>query len=380
MHFIHRLPIVAAGLLLTVSLVGTQLAASLVARNETAVRFGGVIDQAEDQHYHGRTVLRGRRLEQQHKTKVGNRLHAIEVERRRLQREMRNIQEQEALHGSAEEDAVELSQNLEKQRFSQPLSINKARRLLERLVFRAGLHRSGSVNAISAAEHVLALHDQDQHLQKQQGLTEADFVRNDERVRASTDQLRAARQMMRQTQEVIAELQSHLARIDAQIKRRQEREAIANGTMDAQHNKYEVARPEEFALQWPANARISAGFRDKGYQQFFGIPHKGIDIAVPQGTKVKAAADGVVFLARDAGLGFSYVLIGHRDGYATLYGHLSSISIKTGDPVSAGQEIGRSGGAKGGPGSGLVTTGSHLHLELIHNGIHIDPLPLLSNV
>jgi murein DD-endopeptidase MepM/ murein hydrolase activator NlpD len=101
---------------------------------------------------------------------------------------------------------------------------------------------------------------------------------------------------------------------------------------------------------------------------------------VPQGTKVKAAADGVVFLARDAGLGFSYVLIGHRDGYATLYGHLSSISIKTGDPVSAGQEIGRSGGAKGGPGSGLVTTGSHLHLELIHNGIHIDPLPLLSNV
>ncbi len=63
MHFIHRLPIVAAGLLLTVSLVGTQLAASLVARNETAVRFGGVIDQAEDQHYHGRTVLRGRRLE-----------------------------------------------------------------------------------------------------------------------------------------------------------------------------------------------------------------------------------------------------------------------------------------------------------------------------
>ena len=292
---------------------------------------------------------------------------------------MRNFQEEEALHSSAQEDVVEITQNLEKQRFSQTLSFTKAKRLLARLVYSAGLHRSGSLRAVSAAEQVLALRNQDQQLSIQQSLVQADFERNDIRVRASTEQLRAARQMMRQTQEVISELQSYLARIDAQIKRRQERRGIEDGTLDAQHNKYEEARPQPFALQWPAKARITAGFRDPSYQKFFGIPHNGIDIAVPQGTTVRSAADGVVFLAKDAGMGFSYVLIGHLDGYATLYGHLSSISVKKGDSVEVGQEIGRSGGAKGGPGSGLVTTGSHLHFELIRNGSRIDPLSLLSD-
>lgn len=86
-----------------------------------------------------------------------------------------------------------------------------------------------------------------------------------------------------------------------------------------------------------------------------------------------------MYLAKDAGMGFSYVLIGHREGYATLYGHLSSISVKTGDDIEAGQVIGKSGGAKGTPGAGVVTTGAHLHFELIHNGTHVDPQSLLSH-
>jgi murein DD-endopeptidase MepM/ murein hydrolase activator NlpD len=379
MYIYNRLPIVAALLLFIVPSAGIQMTASLITRDQTSEQFENALEQAGGQMYHGRTVLQDRRLQQAHKEKVGNRLHAIEVERRRLQREVRNFQEEEALHSSAQEDVVEITQNLEKQRFSQTLSFTKAKRLLARLVYSAGLHRSGSLRAVSAAEQVLALRNQDQQLSIQQSLVQADFERNDIRVRASTEQLRAARQMMRQTQEVISELQSHLARIDAQIKRRQERRGIEDGTLDAQHNKYEEARPQPFALQWPAKARITAGFRDPSYQKFFGIPHNGIDIAVPQGTTVRSAADGVVFLAKDAGMGFSYVLIGHLDGYATLYGHLSSISVKKGDSVEVGQEIGRSGGAKGGPGSGLVTTGSHLHFELIRNGSRIDPLSLLSD-
>jgi murein DD-endopeptidase MepM/ murein hydrolase activator NlpD len=379
MYIYNRLPIVAALLLFIVPSAGIQMTASLITRDQTSEQFENALEQAGGQMYHGRTVLQDRRLQQAHKEKVGNRLHAIEVERRRLQREVRNFQEEEALHSSAQEDVVEITQNLEKQRFSQTLSFTKAKRLLARLVYSAGLHRSGSLRAVSAAEQVLALRNQDQQLSIQQSLVQADFERNDIRVRASTEQLRAARQMMRQTQEVISELQSYLARIDAQIKRRQERRGIEDGTLDAQHNKYEEARPQPFALQWPAKARITAGFRDPSYQKFFGIPHNGIDIAVPQGTTVRSAADGVVFLAKDAGMGFSYVLIGHLDGYATLYGHLSSISVKKGDSVEVGQEIGRSGGAKGGPGSGLVTTGSHLHFELIRNGSRIDPLSLLSD-
>ncbi|MBT4119492.1 MAG: peptidoglycan DD-metalloendopeptidase family protein [Candidatus Peribacter sp.] len=380
LHIIHRLPVVAAALFVAVLITGAQMTASLVARDETAVQFDGMVEQAEYQKYHGRTVLRDRRMQQAHKTKVANRLHTIEVERRRLQREMRNMQEQESLHGSAEENAVELSQQLTKQRFSQSLSANKAKRLLQRMVYRAGVFSAAPTkSALSLAEHVLSLRHQDQRLSKQQSLVEADVARNEDRVRASTEQLAAARQMMKHTQEVIAALQSHLARIDAQITRRQERRGVIDGELDAQHNKYAEAIGDAFALFWPAKARITAGFRDRSYQKFFGIPHKGIDIAIPQGTPVKSAADGVVYLARDAGMGFSYVLVGHKEGYATLYGHLSEIHVATGDSVEAGQVIGKSGGAKGTRGAGLVTTGAHLHFELIHNGTHIDSLPLFSD-
>jgi murein DD-endopeptidase MepM/ murein hydrolase activator NlpD len=289
------------------------------------------------------------------------------------------MQTAEVLHNSAEnkgeiEDAVALTQRLQTNRFSNPLSLEKASRFLRRLVQRAGIYKSAPrLQTVFKAEDVIALRNNDEDLSIQEGLADADFVRNDERVRASTEQLAAARQMMRQMQEVITSLQSHLARIDAQIQRRQERDAIANGTLDALHNKYAPAvfGPVEFF--WPAIARITASFREASYKRFFGIPHNGMDIAVPQGIPVKAAADGVVFLARDAGMGYSYVLIGHREGYATLYGHLSKIDVVTGDAISAGQRIGSSGGAKGGRGSGLVTTGAHLHFEMIKDGTYIDP-------
>lgn len=379
LHSIHRLPVVAAALFVAVILTGAQMTASLLVRNETAMQFNGVVEEATDQQYHGRSVLRDRQLQQAHKTKVTSRLHAIEVERRRLQREMRNLQEETVLHGSASADAVAVSQNLKQQRFSQPLSVVKARRLLERMVYSAGLRSSGTFNVISAAEHVLALRSEDRRLSQQHLLSEADVQRNEERVRASTEQLAAARQMMKQTQEVIAALQYNLARIDAQILRQQERRGVVDGELEAQHNKYAEAVGDPVSLLWPAIARVTAGFRDRSYQQFFGIPHKGIDIAIPQGTPVKAAADGVVYLAKDAGMGFSYVLIGHREGYATLYGHLSSIGVSTGDDVEAGQIIGKSGGAKGSRGAGVVTTGAHLHFELIHNGTHVDPQSLLSH-
>jgi len=86
------------------------------------------------------------------------------------------------------------------------------------------------------------------------------------------------------------------------------------------------------------------------------------------------SADGIVFLARDGGKsGFSYILIGHRDGYATLYGHMSSIAVSTGDEVASGQGIGLSGGTPGTHGAGPMTTGAHLHFEVIRNGTHINP-------
>jgi murein DD-endopeptidase MepM/ murein hydrolase activator NlpD len=117
---------------------------------------------------------------------------------------------------------------------------------------------------------------------------------------------------------------------------------------------------------------------DADYKKQFGVPHLGEDIVVPQASAVYAAADGIVFLVRDGGLtGYSYILIGHRDGYATLYGHVSQALVAAGQEVTAGQQIALSGGTPGMHGSGPMTTAAHLHFEVIRAGVNIDPKSVL---
>jgi len=177
----------------------------------------------------------------------------------------------------------------------------------------------------------------------------------------------------------VLRMQSDLARIDAKLKSRAERKLIEKGLMSPKtggDSNGIVSFTPSFIR--PVYGRKTAGFMDGDYEKYFGIPHKGLDIAVPQGSPVAAAADGIVFLARDGGdRGYSYVLIGHRGGYATLYGHLSGFSVKAGDEVSAGTIIGTSGGAVGTRGAGPTTTGAHLHFEIVAGGVNQDPLPVL---
>ncbi len=129
---------------------------------------------------------------------------------------------------------------------------------------------------------------------------------------------------------------------------------------------------------WPVIGPITAYFFDPTYAKVFGVPHRAIDIAVPQGTPVKAAASGVVYHVKLGGAtGYTYVLLGHLNGYASLYGHLSSVSVKEGSIVNAGQIIGYSGGKPGTAGAGKMTTGSHLHFEIMRGSERVDPRTLL---
>lgn len=177
----------------------------------------------------------------------------------------------------------------------------------------------------------------------------------------------------------ILSLQRELARIDAALVARLERELIEKGLMSAQPGERSDGRiRSKQTFQWPVTGRVSAGFFNAAYKAFFGVAHKGVDIVVPQGTRVSSAADGVVYLARDGGrFGYSYVLVGHRNGYATLYGHLSSITVSTGQEIARGHVVGYSGGTPGTYGAGPMTTGAHLHFEVIKNGAHVDPMTIL---
>lgn len=95
--------------------------------------------------------------------------------------------------------------------------------------------------------------------------------------------------------------------------------------------------------------------------------HNGIDIINDIGTNVYAPGGGVVeFVGRRGGLGLT-LEIDHGFGYKTIYGHLSKINVKQGQNVTRGDLVALTGN------SGSLTVGPHLHYEVRHNGIPLNP-------
>jgi murein DD-endopeptidase MepM/ murein hydrolase activator NlpD len=196
-------------------------------------------------------------------------------------------------------------------------------------------------------------------------------------IERSEAQLNHIKAIMDEVHGQVLKLQGELARIDARLKAKAERALIEKGLLDPSTIDHNAPSPRP-QFTWPVYGRMSAGFQNEAYKKYFGVPHHGQDIAVGQGSPVVSAADGVVFLVRDGGqTGYSYILIGHRGGYATLYGHLSGFVVKAGDDVTAGQVIASSGGTPGTYGAGPMTTGPHLHFEVIKAGVNVNPLSVL---
>lgn len=97
----------------------------------------------------------------------------------------------------------------------------------------------------------------------------------------------------------------------------------------------------------------------------------GIDYGCPMGTPVYASAPGKVTRAGQDTTGYgTHVRVQHDGGYMTLYGHLQAVVVASGQPVSAGQMIGRSNNTGN-------STGPHLHFELRQGNSPIDPLPYI---
>jgi murein DD-endopeptidase MepM/ murein hydrolase activator NlpD len=88
--------------------------------------------------------------------------------------------------------------------------------------------------------------------------------------------------------------------------------------------------------------------------------HNGVDIGAPVGSPILAAAEGIVLAAKPSGYNGGYgkmIIISHPNGTQTVYGHLSSVYVTTGQSVSKGEQIGESGNTG-------RSTGPHLHFEV----------------
>jgi len=134
---------------------------------------------------------------------------------------------------------------------------------------------------------------------------------------------------------------------------------------------------ESFPFIWPVAVQgalnISSGFGfrtnvfDKNKIEF----HEGIDIVGNLNDPIVATADGKIKAAGWGSLSGWYVVISHKNGFETHYGHMNKITAKVGQKVKRGDVIGYMGETG-------KTTGVHLHYAIVHNHISVDPMNFLA--
>jgi murein DD-endopeptidase MepM/ murein hydrolase activator NlpD len=121
-------------------------------------------------------------------------------------------------------------------------------------------------------------------------------------------------------------------------------------------------------FRWPVRGKVITGYGAKTN----GKSNDGINVAVPEGTPVKAAEDGVVAYSGNELKGYgNLILVRHSNGYVTAYAHASELMVKRGDTIKRGQVIAKSGqsGEVGSP---------QLHFEIRKGSTPVDPLQFLN--
>jgi murein DD-endopeptidase MepM/ murein hydrolase activator NlpD len=147
----------------------------------------------------------------------------------------------------------------------------------------------------------------------------------------------------------------------------------AASTLTVGSTAHAVNLPE--AAVYPVmSPRLSSGFGSRRHplKKVFRH-HDGIDLAAPKDSPVRAISEGIVVFADPYGGYGKLVVVKHKDGVTTHYGHLNSIAVQPGSSVKAGEII----GAVGSTGR---STGPHLHLEFRRDGKALNPQNFLKDL
>jgi murein DD-endopeptidase MepM/ murein hydrolase activator NlpD len=252
------------------------------------------------------------------------------------------------------------------------------------------LNSKGWADLATRTEYLNRLQDQDQLL-----ISRVRDLRN--QTRAVVDRLRAVRDRIRAARDSIAARKRELERTRSSIEARQSQlerargkreDALARIKAHEQELDGDVAdlqakiaaqlagpsvlpagpiRGGSSGLIWPVNGPVVSGFGWRfGGTEF----HEGVDIAVPTGTPIRAAASGSVAIAGPSGGYGNYTCIDHGGGLSTCYGHQESFAVSGGQSVSQGQVIGYSDCTG-------HCFGPHVHFEVRVNGQAVDPMGYL---
>lgn len=175
----------------------------------------------------------------------------------------------------------------------------------------------------------------------------------------------------REQQRLIDESMRDIAAFERQLREAQLAEEALRRQMQTQLSNSGGVPVTGGPLQRPAAGPITSPFGNRVHPVTGRVTfHSGIDIGAPMGAPIVAAEAGVVtFAGWNGGYG-NCIIIDHGGGRATLYGHASQLLVSRGQSVARGQLIARVG-------STGVSTGPHLHFEVLHNGRPVNPLPFI---
>lgn len=247
-------------------------------------------------------------------------------------------------------------------------------------LFSAQRYVAGTIKADRRAlDHFIALKDDADQLKRQVDAQAEDIRATRDEEAAERDRLdglknealanrAAAKSEEDRQQELLREVQAKKSDFQSELNALQVESGAVGDFLRQVQAGQKLAPRKRHTFRAPVAGPISSGFGMRVHPILGDARmHTGIDFAVGTGYPIKAAGPGIVVWAGPRGGYGNAVIIDHRNGLATLYGHQSRVNVAVGDKVSTGQVIGFVGQ------TGLAT-GPHLHFEVRELGDPVDPM------
>lgn len=197
---------------------------------------------------------------------------------------------------------------------------------------------------------------------------QAEIEKYENNIDTASEEVKKYNEQIEKQEQLIEELlEAERRRIEEEERRKRE-EAANSGNTDI------IVDNTADGFRWPLNVagRISSYFGNRESPTAGASSnHKGIDIAVPVGTDIVAAADGTVVVSTYSSSAGNYIMLYHGNSTYTVYMHCSRLNVSVNDTVSKGQKIAEAG-------STGISTGSHLHFGISVNGAYQNPLNYVS--